>query len=232
MATFLELKERVLAAAQSSNDELAGQVINETIAEIVDRSGYPQKVENRTLTAGTDEYGISADFAISDFVDIAHVRSLNADGSVTREVKPVALSELNAWRETGSTGQARLYAFRQPDTIVVYPNPAVSTDTLDLTYVYLPAELSDDDDEPDEAVPPRWHDLIVSGAACKLATVEEADADLTGLLMQRFETGLAQYVQAVAERYGAVAKRAEVGDSGRLRRDGVGLRNAQPGGER
>ena len=232
MATFLELKQRVLTAAQSQDDDMAGQMVNETVAEIVDRSGYPQKKENRTLTAGTDEYDISTDFAISDFVDLAYVRSKNAAGTVTREVRPVDVSELNSWRETGSTGQARLYAFRQPDTLIVYPNPAVSTDTLDVTYVYLPAELSADGDEPDEAIPPRWHGVIVDGAAAKLATVEEADPNLTGLLVAQYEAGLAKYVQAVTERYGATAKRGEVGDAGRMRRDGVGSRGAQPGGER
>jgi hypothetical protein len=232
MATFLQLKERVLTAAQSQNDTLAGQLVNETIAEIVDRSAYPQVKVNRTLTAGTDEYDISTDFAVTDFVDVAFVRSKNAAGTVTREVQPVNLSELNAWREDGSTGQARLYAFRQPDTIILYPNPALSTDTLDVTYVYLPAALSDDTDEPTEAVPDRWHGVIVDGAAARLATIEEADPNLTQMLQGRFEVGLSQYVQTVSERYGSAAKRPEVGAAGRTRRDGVGTRGAQPGGER
>ena len=152
---FQTLKHEVLAEAGNTiplTSDRAGRYVNQSYLEICDRQSWPF-----LETVASDTHPI-------DLTDIRQVLTVYDTGQerVIPGAERAFLIDLGYI--LSDTGDAEYWYFDDHDSLKLYP---VSTNSIQVRYIKVPAELSADDDTP--VIPARFHDAIVAGAVVRAA---------------------------------------------------------------
>lgn len=198
---------RVVGLSATDSDDLAliDSWVNEGIVEFLKDTKVNQITAQLSVTAS------SGDYTLDD--DILAMTDLWYEPVDSQQVllEPVDSRAILQMRRTTSAQEAttRYYAMQGANTLMLYPEPASSSDLLHLIYVPRPSSvMSATADDPSTSslgnIPKEYHSVIEAYAKWKAAEAEEHKPSNFGLSFQ------AEYAKGVAKTRSDMNRKAGV----------------------
>jgi len=168
------------------SDDGAGQTrakrfLNDAYTEICEAAAWPFL---ETTTTQNVPY---------TFTNLRHILSVH-DPRDNFDLRGVDQENLREWYSDLTTAGQPTYWYLVGDQLKVFP---VGTDTYELRYIKVPAELVSDTDTP--VLPSRFHRLIVHGAMLQVLE-DRDDYELIAGLQARYDSLLARMADSLLGR--------------------------------
>ena len=156
----------------------------------------------------TGDYRLGLDLGLNDLLAIREL----SGGINTRGIVETSLSELQRMRRVQVAISDHVSYCLSAGLLHLWPTQATGAQ-LKLVYAYKPPALVDDDEEPDLAA--GFHELLVLGAAYRLAAGGPGGMPLRKAMREEFEDQLRDYRRFQNVRSSEHAMQAQVGYSDR-----------------
>lgn len=201
-----------MSTSDSSDTSLLDAWANEAVTQFLRDTKIHVRKASLAVTAGSADYTLDTD--ILAFMDIYITPS---SGQWDGMLEPIDSAELLRRRLLSSSAETtvRYYALQGAHTLMLYPAPQSSSDTLHVLYVPRPSStLSATADSPSATayggIPTEYHPLIESYVKWKACEAEEHKPSQNGLQFQsEYERGIAR-VKADLNRKAGVLKAGAV----------------------
>jgi hypothetical protein len=197
----------ILGLDNSSNGDqgLIDAWVNEGYEDFVRRTQCNVDEATMALTSGTDDYTIATSIMAILEID-------NSASDQTYGMERLTLPDLLKMRRAAPTtaSPARYYAFKGSDRLSVFPTPG-SSETLTILYVPRPTALSAGSDVPSD-VPAEFHQALEYYALHRGGEYDNHGPSQFGAYwMAKYEKAVQECRQAMRQRGGSRAARAQVG---------------------
>jgi hypothetical protein len=225
----LRIQRKVGLAAATAGDErtLVQEWADEAVLKFLLRTKIVKKTANLAMTAGQGDYTLDA--TILSFEDVWYEP---ADGNQDYMLRPHDTFDVRRMRlaETTIVGPPYAYAY-EANVIMVYPNPASSSDKLHIVFVEKPsgtfvggAGTESWSDATRGNVPTQYHDVLEMYVAWKAAEYSNDAPSKNGAeYRQQWDLGVMESKAAESRRAGVVVGRARVGNKNFRRPLGNGI---------
>ncbi len=161
--------------------------VNQGVTDVMLRTNCRVRCANLTLTAGTSNYTLPT--SVLKIMTADQVSS-----GINYQLDQTSLEDILAMRRASSAyvSPSQYYAVEGSDLFLIYPTPALSSDTVTFYYVPRPATLSVSSDSPSE-IPSEFHPLVEYYAFYRAATYTDDSSSQGGqAYLQRYEMLLKQ----------------------------------------
>ena len=207
MATYTQIQTRAQSMAMSANATDAPLFANEVYSEIVGFVGLNPTTATKTLTAGTFEYDIVADWSLSTLIAIDYITYAAAGATVFDLLQPTSFLDILRENRGSTNGYVRQYALRGKSKVDFAPRPQ-GGDSVTIYYQATPTALSAGTDTP-SLIDSAWQYLVTWGTAARLA--QEEGLDIASALEAQYVARRDDYVRWLEEAQGDVSKIVRVG---------------------
>ena len=195
LATFRSRVARVsgMSTSDTGDTTLIDGWVNDAIEQFLRETKLNVATASLAVTAGTADYSLDTDILAMQAIWYAPADSQSA---LMIPLAPETLVQRRLF-ESGENTPPRYYALAGANTIMLWPEPTTSTETIHILYVPRPAALSVTADTPSATangnIPAEYHTILEAYAKWKACEAEEHKPSENGAVFQReWQAGVAQ----------------------------------------
>jgi len=187
MTTLAQFRSSVAGEIGLTNTVAGDQTsidnwVNQGVTDVMVRTNCQVRCANLTLTAGVANYTLPTSI-------LAIMTCDQVSSGINYQLEQAQLEDILAMRRASSAyvSPAQYYAVAGSDLFLIYPTPALSSDTVSIYYVPRPVVLSASSDSPSE-IPSEFHPLVEYYAFYRAATYTDDSSSQGGqVYLQRYE---------------------------------------------
>jgi hypothetical protein len=205
LATFRSRAARVSGMSTTDSGDLAliDGWANDAVVQFLRQTKLNVALASMAVTADQGNYTLDSDILAMQALWYAPADSQSA---IMTPLAPETLIQRRLF-ETGENTPPRYYALAGANTLMLWPSPTASTETLHILYVPRPAALSVTSDAPSATangnIPEEYHTILESYVKWKACEAEEHRPSESGAsFRQEWEQGIAQVRGEVKKKAG------------------------------
>jgi len=195
LATFRSRVARVsgMSSSDTGDLQLIDGWVNDAVEQFLRETKLNVATASLAVTAGTADYTLDTDILAMQALWYAPT---DGQSALMIPLSPEALTQRRLF-DTGESTPPRYYALAGANTLMLWPNPTTSTETLHILYVPRPVALAATADNPATSangnVPAEYHTILEAYAKWKACEAEEHKPSENGAVFQReWQAGVAQ----------------------------------------
>jgi len=163
--------------------------LNEAVVQFLRKTKVFKRTASLSVVANSGDYSLDTD--ILAFEDVTYA----PEGGTSRSLQQIDTAEIRDMRLVPVTSADPMYYAYEGQTILLYPSPRSSSDTLHILYVPRPAALSATADAPsvtaNGGIPAEYHPVLESYVKWKAAEHANDKASGNGqTFMQQWQEGI------------------------------------------
>lgn len=184
--------------------------LNEAVVQFLRKTKVYKRTASMALTVDEGDYAIDTD--ILAFEDVSYT----PDGGTPRMLQQIDTWQIRNMRLLEATTVDPAYYSYEGQTIMLYPTPNSSADTLHIIYVPRPAALATTADNPSGGsyggIPEEYHPILESYVKWKAGQHANDQASQNGAMFQaEWEQGVVETKVAEQRKAGMVIGEVNIG---------------------